>query len=72
MGQKRVTLFTMGFLQYIAPTINLILGVFFFHETFTSIEFISFGFIWMAIVVFTFSHIKINPLKEKEIMKENT
>lgn len=75
IGQKRVSMFTMGFLQYIAPTINLILGVFFFHESFTSIEFISFSFIWLALVVFTFSHIKdmkIPVLEEKELMKENT
>lgn len=75
IGQKRVSMFTMGFLQYIAPTINLILGVFFFHESFTSIEFISFSFIWLSLVVFTFSHIKdmkIPVLEEKELMKENT
>ncbi|MCH5584787.1 EamA family transporter RarD [Shimazuella sp. AN120528] len=73
IGQKRVSMFTMGFLQYIAPTINLILGVFFFHETFTSIEFISFSFIWLALIVFTFSHIKemkIPSIKKEELIKK--
>jgi chloramphenicol-sensitive protein RarD len=75
IGQKRVSMFTMGFLQYIAPTINLVLGIFFFHESFTSIEFISFSFIWLALIVFTFSHIKdikIPTIEEKKLMKENT
>lgn len=74
-GQKRVSMFTMGFLQYIGPTISLILGIFFFHETFTSIEFISFSFIWLALVVFTFSHfkeMKIPDFKKKALIKENT
>lgn len=74
IGQKRVSMFTMGFLQYIAPTINLILGVFFFHEIFTSIELFSFSFIWLALIVFTLSHLKemkIPSLEEKKMIKEN-
>ncbi|WP_028777077.1 EamA family transporter RarD [Shimazuella kribbensis] len=74
IGQKRVSMFTMGFLQYIAPTINLILGIFFFHESFTTVEFVSFSFIWLALIVFTFSRMKFMriPIKEEELIKENT
>jgi chloramphenicol-sensitive protein RarD len=75
IGSKRVSMFTMGFLQYIAPSLNLILGIFFFHETFTSIEFISFGFIWLALLIFTFSRMRLSKpiIKENNlVMKENT
>ncbi|WP_037463965.1 EamA family transporter RarD [Shimazuella kribbensis] len=56
-GAKRVPLSTIGFLQYLAPTIALILGVFFFHESFTRSDWISFGFIWIAIFIYTLSQI---------------
>ncbi|MXQ53376.1 EamA family transporter RarD [Shimazuella alba] len=75
IGSKRVSMFTMGFLQYIAPSLNLILGIFFFHETFTSIEFISFGFIWIALLIFTFSRMRLSKpiIKENNlVVKENT
>lgn len=60
---------TIGFLQYISPSINLVLGIFIFKEKFTKIDFISFGFIWVALIVFSLSQInlkKFNPrLSEK-------
>jgi chloramphenicol-sensitive protein RarD len=56
-GAKRVSLTTMGFIQYLAPTISLILGIFFFHEQFTKVDLISFGFIWLALVIYTLSRI---------------
>lgn len=55
-GAKRVELSTIGFLQYISPTIGLVLGVFVFNETFTKLHLISFGFIWVALIIYSFSH----------------
>jgi chloramphenicol-sensitive protein RarD len=56
---KRVKLSTIGFLQYISPTINLILGVFVFNETFTSADLISFGFIWSALLIYSVSQTEL-------------
>ena len=53
---KRVELSTIGFLQYISPTIGLILGIFIYKESFTTMNFISFGFIWAALIIYSFSH----------------
>jgi len=44
----------IGFIQYIAPTTSLLLAIFFFHEPFSQVEFISFSFIWLALIVYTF------------------
>lgn len=52
-GAKRVPLSTVGFGQYISPTISLLLGIFVFKERFTTVHIISFGFIWCALVLYT-------------------
>jgi len=53
---KRVELSTIGFLQYISPTIGLILGITVYKENFTSVHIISFGFIWLALIIYSFSN----------------
>ncbi|WNB90189.1 EamA family transporter RarD [Bacillus sp. NEB1478] len=57
-GVKRITMTMTGFLQYIAPTIMLLLGVFLYHETFSVIHLISFTLIWVALLIFTISKTK--------------
>jgi chloramphenicol-sensitive protein RarD len=52
-GAKRIRLSTLGLLQYLAPTMQLILGVWFFHEPFSRGRAVSFGFIWAALVLYT-------------------
>jgi chloramphenicol-sensitive protein RarD len=54
---QRIPLYMAGFLQYIAPTIMLFIGVVVFKETFGKIEFLSFAFIWFALIIFTASTI---------------
>ena len=45
----------MGFLQYLAPTLQLLVGVIVFKEPFTSREAISFVLIWTAIAIYLYS-----------------
>lgn len=52
---KRIELSTIGFMEYIAPTISLFLGIFVFKEEFTKIHFISFTCIWIAIAIYSFA-----------------
>ena len=52
---KLLRLSTMGFLQYLAPTLQLLVGVFVFKEPFTSREAISFVLIWTAVTVYFYS-----------------
>ena len=52
---KRIELSTIGFMEYIAPTITLLLGIFVFQEEFTKIHFISFSCIWIAIAIYSIS-----------------
>ncbi|USG67486.1 EamA family transporter [Brevibacillus ruminantium] len=49
---------TVGFIQYLSPTISLFIAVFLFHEPFTKTHWLSFGFIWSALIVFTLSSLR--------------
>ncbi|MBU9711509.1 EamA family transporter RarD [Evansella tamaricis] len=74
-GAKRIPLSLMGFLQYIAPTIMLFLGIFLYRETFSSIHFVAFTIIWVALLLFTISRYQISKkLKRQalEIASKNT
>ncbi|KIL46333.1 EamA family transporter RarD [Jeotgalibacillus campisalis] len=57
-GAQKIPLYMIGFLQYIAPTLTLILGIFIYKEPFSLIDLISFLFIWSSLTLFTFSRSK--------------
>jgi chloramphenicol-sensitive protein RarD len=48
---RRIPLSMVGLFQYIAPTIQFLIGVFLFHEPFTSSRFIGFSLVWLALVL---------------------
>jgi chloramphenicol-sensitive protein RarD len=50
---RRLRLSTMGILQYLSPTLQFLLAVVAFHEPFSTVQIISFGCIWMAMVLYT-------------------
>lgn len=52
LAAKLLPLTTMGFLQYLAPTLQLLIGVLVFKEAFTHREGISFLLIWLAIAIY--------------------
>lgn len=55
---KRIPLSAIGFLQYIAPTLMLLIGVLIYGETFSIDHAISFGFIWLGLSIYTVTVIK--------------
>lgn len=60
----------IGLFQYIAPTLQLLVGVFLFHEAFGKIHAISFGLIWFGLIVFSIDHF-IKNMKARKIYKEH-
>jgi len=48
----RVPLSTIGLLQYLNPTMQLLLGVFAYHEPFTRDRLIGFALVWLSLVLF--------------------
>ncbi|MBT9310681.1 EamA family transporter RarD [Leptothoe kymatousa TAU-MAC 1615] len=52
---QRLSLATLGFCQYVAPSFQLMLGVFLYQEEFTQTHLVSFGLIWMALVIYSYT-----------------
>jgi chloramphenicol-sensitive protein RarD len=72
-GAKLISLSMIGFLQYIAPSISLGIGVFLYNERFTHAHMIAFSFIWIALLIFSFANTKLmrrlrpNTRKDKAV-----
>jgi chloramphenicol-sensitive protein RarD len=49
---RRIPLSLIGILQYIAPTLQFLIGVLIFHESFTFIQFIGYAIVWLALILF--------------------
>lgn len=54
-GARKIPLSLTGFLQYIAPTIMFFLGIFLLNEHFDINQFITFIFIWISIIIYSYS-----------------
>lgn len=54
-GTKSIPLYLSGFIQYIAPTMMLVLGVVLYNEPFSNQEWVGFSFIWVALLLFSIS-----------------
>jgi chloramphenicol-sensitive protein RarD len=52
-GARRITLTTLGLLQYIAPTMQFLIGVLVYGEPFGAGRVVGFGLIWLALVLYT-------------------
>jgi len=52
-GARRITMTTLGLLQYIAPTLQFLIGVLIYHEAFGPDRVVGFGLIWLALIFYT-------------------
>lgn len=67
-GAKRIDLSTIGILQYIAPTMQFLLGVFLYNEPFSQERLIGFVLIWVALLVYAIDGIwngRVQPNRGK-------
>jgi chloramphenicol-sensitive protein RarD len=49
---KQIPLTVLGILQYIAPTLQFLIGVFVYREPFDESRLVGFGLVWLALVIF--------------------
>jgi len=52
VAARKVTLTTIGFMQFLAPTLQFLTGVY-YGEALTTAHLICFGLIWTAVVLFS-------------------
>jgi chloramphenicol-sensitive protein RarD len=47
----RLPLSTLGLLQYLAPTLQFLLGILYFHEEMSAGRWVGFGLVWLALMI---------------------
>lgn len=52
LAARRMDYSTLGFIQYLAPTIVFFLGMFVFHQPLSAVKLFSFVLIWVAVAIF--------------------
>jgi chloramphenicol-sensitive protein RarD len=57
IAAQRIPLSTVGMLQYLAPTIQLILGIYLYGESMSGAEMFGFASVWLALGIFAFDGI---------------
>ena len=65
---KKIPLSTLGLLQYLAPTINLVLGIFVYGEEFPRARMVGFLLIWVALAIFMAENLLRRLRKEKQVL----
>lgn len=58
VATKNTDFITLGFIQYLNPTIQLLMAVFVLHEAFSWHKAVVFAFIWFGILVFIFGSLR--------------
>ena len=54
-GANNLPLNVLGFCQYLSPSLSLLLGIFLYHEPFSTVQLAGFATIWTALLLFSLS-----------------
>jgi chloramphenicol-sensitive protein RarD len=54
LAARKLSMTTLGLVQYLSPTIQFLLGIWLFHEPFSATRLVGFGMIWTALALYTF------------------
>jgi chloramphenicol-sensitive protein RarD len=64
---NRLTLTALGMVQYLAPTLQLLIGVAIYHEPMPAARWAGFALVWLALVVFTWDGIRANNARRRAL-----
>ena len=59
---RQIPLTMIGILQYIAPTLQFLIGVFLYHEPFDRSRLIGFALVWLALIIFWVENYLVNRI----------
>lgn len=54
----KIPLIMVGLLEYLSPSISLVIGIFFMKEPFDAVQFAAFAIVWIGLAFFTYGEIK--------------
>jgi len=66
---RRLRLITLGFVQYLTPTLHFLLAVVVFGEPFSLAQVLSFTCIWLAILIYSFDSLRASRRHELDIVE---
>jgi chloramphenicol-sensitive protein RarD len=64
---RQIPLTVVGLLQYIAPTMQFLIGVFLYKEPFDRSHLIGFGIVWIALIIFWVENFMANRIPVEPI-----
>jgi len=67
---RRLPLSLIGVLQYIVPTLQLLLGVLVYREPFTIVKLIGFGIVWIALIVYAVEGLIVHRTQPFPVVSE--
>ena len=67
---RRIMYSTLGFFQYIGPSIMFVLALFVYNEPFEMSRLITFGFVWLALVVFSTDSLRAYRQQQRKLQIE--
>ncbi|WP_376765725.1 EamA family transporter RarD [Agromyces agglutinans] len=67
-ASRRLPLIHMGFIQYFAPFIQFLVGVFVLHEPMPPERWVGFGLVWLALIVLTFDLVRGARSARREVV----
>ena len=68
-GVNRLPLSTVGFLQYVSPTLQMVIGILLFHEVLTQDRIIAFAFIGAALIFYTLGIVRRAKQAKLEVIE---
>jgi len=61
---RKLNLSTLGFFQYLAPSCHLFIAIYVYNEPFTQTHFYTFGFIWLALIIYSYDSLVLRTYKQ--------
>ena len=71
-GARRLSLTTIGLIQYIAPSLAFLIAVFYFNEPMNQERLVTFVLIWIALAIFSVEGILVQRRKRKAYNRVET
>ncbi len=70
-GARLIPLSTLGFIQYLGPTIMFLLAIFYYQEPVDPTRLLTFCFIWSALLIFTAEGWLQSLFTTRQALKQN-
>lgn len=66
LAVKSVPLTTLGFIQYLTPSITFLIGLLIYHEPFSTLKLIGYTIVWLGVLIFVADNLINNHKKKLE------